>query len=371
MRVRLLSILCALLMSIGMLAHDLEPLHVDGRYLKNSKGDIVTLHGYMTVLEPYFQAEEYMWEGYDVAACLKNKKAAIDRLCASDWKIDYVRFGMDAYWFSDDMKDQVGSFDFHRFKKYFDELFLPLIEYYHEKGIYTLLWPQQGTPETIKIGDKNQEMQLMMWDYISSHPRIQNNPGVMFELANEPVIINCQQGENDYSQYVFGAKSSSVYKEARDYWQPVVDKIRSRCDNIIYISGFHWQTYYSGFTDYPIKGSNIGYAVHSYPRSDVREHWEREVFPIAYMAPIIITETAWGYSDDPVFNGGFTSDFGEPLKDVVDELGNVSWNCFEPREDYYYLVNDHSSMSEKATISNDPEVCFLPMYQWWNEYANT
>ena len=59
------------------MAEGLEPLHVDGRYLKNSRGDIVTLHGYMAVLDPWFQAEEYTWEGFDVATCLKNKKAAI------------------------------------------------------------------------------------------------------------------------------------------------------------------------------------------------------------------------------------------------------------------------------------------------------
>ena len=162
-----------------------------------------------------------------------------------------------------------------------------------------------------------------------------------------------------------------MFKEARDYWQPIVDMIRSKCDNIIYISGFRWQTLYSGYTDYPIIGNNIGYAVHSYPRTDVREHWENEVFPISYMAPIIITECAWGYGDDDVINNwAQTSNFGAPLKSVVDEIGNVSWNCFEPREDYYYLVNQ-SSQSDKAKVSNDPEVCFLPMFQWWNEYSKT
>ena len=370
MILRLLSILFILLFPQGIMAEGLEPLHVDGRYLKNSRGDIVTLHGYMAVLDPWFQAEEYTWEGFDVATCLKNKKAAIDRLLASDWKIDYVRFGLDAYWFSDDITNQSRTVDFGRFVKYFEELFLPLIEYYHEKGIYTLLWLQQGTPVTIEVGDKNQELNLLMWNYICSHPRIRNNPGVMFELANEPVWINCLQGDNDETQYLFGAKRSSVFKEARDYWQPIVDMIRSKCDNIIYISGFRWQTLYSGFIDYPIKGENIGYATHSYLGSDVHKHFEKEIFPVAYMAPIIITECAWGYSDDEVFNWGKTSEVGEPLKRVVDELGNVSWNCFEPREDYYYLVNQ-SSQNEKAIISNDPEVCFLPMCQWWNEYSKT
>lgn len=361
------------MMSVAVLAHNLEPLHVDGRYLKNSKGDIVTLHGYLAVLDPGFQAEGCSWEGYDVATCLKNKKTAIDRLLASGWKIDYVRFGLDAYWFSSDQNDVIGSFAFERFTKYFEEVFLPLIDYYHEKGIYTLLWPQQGTPEKIKVGDEFQEQMLLMWDYVSSHPRIRNNPGVMFELSSEPISFICKQA-NDYkalsSLYV---ESSQSFKEMKDYWQPVVNKIRLHCDNIIYIPGVAFQTDYNGFADYPIEGANIGYAVHWYSGSgggdNLRQDWEHYVFPIAYKAPIIITENAWGYNLDGNAQSS-TSKFGKPLKSIVDELGNVSWNCYEPEEDYYYLVNSSSS-SKKAVIANDQEACFKAMYQWWNEYENT
>ena len=355
-------------------AHNLEPLHVDGRYLKNSKGDIVTLHGYMAVLDPWFQAEEYRWEGYDVATCLKNKKAAINRLLESDWKIDYVRFGLDAYWFSDDYTDQAGTVDFVRFKKYFEELFLPLIDYYHEKGIYTLLWLQQGTPETIEMGDKNHELVLSMWDYISNHSSIKNNPGVMFELANEPVKFNCHQGESYDGYWGLINNVSSAFREVRDYWQPVVDKIRSHCDNIIYIPGMLYESDHAGFTDYPIQGDNIGYAVHWYPGwwGNMRKDWEDHVFPIAYKAPIIITENAWApYNNYLQGNAeASTSKFGKPLKSIVDELGNVSWNCYEPDEEYYYYVISSTS-SEKAVIANDPEACFKAMYQWWDEYEKT
>ena len=361
-------------MSVGILAHNLEPLHVDGRYLKNSKGDIVTLHGYMTVLDPGFQTEDYGWEGYDVATCLKNKKGAIDRLLTSSWKMDYVRFGLDAYWFSDDMQDQVGSFNFVHFKKYFEELFLPLIEYFHEKGIYTLLWPQQGTPELIEFGDMNQEQQLLMWDYVSSHPRIRNNPGVMFELANEPVGIKCHQGDSYDPYWGFVFNKTSSFREFRDYWQPVVDKIRSHCDNIVYIPGLQYESDHAGYADYPIAGENIGYAVHWYPGwwGNMRKDWEDHVFPIAYKAPIIITENAWAPYNNYLYGNSetSTSKFGKPLKDIVDELGNVSWNCYEPEEDYYYLVNSSSS-SEKAVISNNPEACFKAMYQWWEDYSTT
>lgn len=363
------------------MAEGLEPLHVDGRYLKNSRGDIVTLHGYMTCLDPACQADEFKstWDGYNVPMCLKNKKAALDAVLKSGWKMDYVRFMLDPYWCCDVVTydGEVYSytnFDFERFKKYFEELFIPLLDYYHEKGIYTLLFPPLTSPEVLEAGDEFQQHMMLLWSYVSSHPRIKNNPGVMFELANEPVNFNCHQG--DYYDGYWGLINnvSSAFREVRDYWQPIVDIIRSHCDNIIYVPGMLYESDHAGFADYPVQGNNIGYAVHWYSGwwGNMRKDWEGHVFPIAYKAPIIITENAWA----PINNylGGnseaSTSKFGKPLKSIVDELGNVSWNCYEPEEDYYYYVNS-SSTSERAVIANDPEACFKAMYQWWDAYEKT
>lgn len=356
-------------------AHDLEPLHVDGRYLKNPKGDIVTLHGYLTVVHPAFQPEDFgEWHDYDMEAAFLKKKASLDSVLATGWKMDYVRFKLDDYWcVSKETSDgeEHESFDFARFKYYFENLFLPLIDYYHEKGLYTLLWPPSSTPDRIEIGDDFQQHMLLIWDYVSSHPRIAGNPGVMFELANEPIGVTCQQGKastewfDEYTELLWWCK------EGRDFWQPVVDIIRSHCDNIVYIPGFYWQTGFAGFVDYPIKGDNIGYAVHRYP-GEVYEWADEEFFPVANTAPFIMTENAWGrggylqLGDQP-----FTSNFGKPLKEIIDEVGNVSWNCYEPAEDYYYLVNNTSSQNPKTAVANDPESCFKPMYEWWNEYATT
>ena len=387
MKTRLFSILCILMMSLGIQAHDLEPLHVDGRYLKNPNGDIVTLHGFITLLDGWFQVLEYNhgYDTYNVIEVLENKKAVIDRLLTSGWKMDYVRFSLDGYWCCDNENwqekyvDCYESFRFDRFKKYFEELYLPLIDYYHEKGIYTVLVPPCGPPLLIEGGDEFQQHMLLIWDYVSNHPRIRNNPGVMFELVNEPIFIKCKQGEN-YESFndELEPHRRIVFKEVRDYWQPVVDKIRSHCDNIIYIPGMLYESNHAGFADYPIKGGNIGYAVHWYPgwwgtwSGNLRKDWENHVFPIAYKAPIIITETMWGsaYGGGTGW-GGITSDFGEPLKRIIDELGNVSWNGLEQREDYYYLVNNTSSNENNVQEANDPDCFFLPAYHWWNEYAET
>ena len=352
MKTRLFSILCILMMSLGIQAHDLEPLHVDGRYLKNPNGDIVTLHGYMTVTDPGCQADEIRssWYDYDVEMCIKNKKATLDAVLKSGWKMDYVRLMLDAYWCTDQF-DGDGNwykiFNFGHFKKYFDEVYLPLIDYYHEKGLYTLLYPPYSAPEAIEVGDDFQQHMLLIWDYISSHPRIRNNPGVMFELANEPINLKNKQGEYYDAYWGFMFNRSSAFREVRDYWQPIVDKIRSHCDNVIYVPGLLYESDHAGFSEYPVQGGNIGYAVHWYPGwwGNIRKDWEGHVFPIAYKAPIIITENAWApYSN--YLGGGpdtSTSNFGWPLKNIIDELGNVSWNCYEPEEDYYYLVNSSSS----------------------------
>ena len=277
-----------------------------------------------------------------MATCVKNLKASIDTIMASGWKMDYIRFKLDPYWCSDD--EHLKTFHFDDFKFYFEEVFLPLIDYYHEKGLYTLLWPPffGGDPE---VGDEMQQHLLLLWDYVSSHPRIRNNPGVMFELTNEPVGFTCKQGEN----YDFGGWKDNykVFKEVRDYWQPIVDKIRSHCDNIIYIPGLTYEIDHEGFADFPIKGSNIGHAVHYYPSANPRSDWEKHIFPAAYHAPIIITETSWGYGE---FLPGNTSNFGEPLKRIIDELGNVSWNSFDSYEAYYISVNKPSS-EEKGSYS--------------------
>lgn len=369
MKTKLFPLLFALLTIAGTsYAHDLEPLHVDGRYLKNPNGDIVTLHGYMTSLSSHFQAVDFEYDDYDFEGALMNKKAAIDSVLATGWKMDYVRFIFPDY-YCFDKGDGYKGFDLGIFKKYLDEFCLPLIDYYHEKGIYTILLPPTSTPVLIENGDEFQNFLLILWDCISSHPRIRNNPGIMFELANEPVNFSCK-----YSCYdglgSYTLNSRTPFKEVKDYWQPIVDKIRSHCNNIVYVPGMQWQSDFTGFADYPVMGDNIGYAIHWYPGwwGNMRKDWEEHVFPVAYMAPFVMTETGWGIYDAIE---GTTTNFGNPLKEIVDDLGNVSWNCWVTYEDYYYLVNDETSENERATIANDPEVYYKPLYQWWNDYAHT
>ena len=363
MKKALFLLLSALLTMAGTShAHDLEPLHVDGRYLKNPQGDIVTLHGFEQTYGADDDPGYVRWNGQDVEACLKYKMQAVDSMIAAGWKMDYVRLMLATDWWSNPYSvDPTPRFEL--FRKYFEELCLPMIDFFHSRGIYTLLF---GLENSYFPSKQEQQRFLLYWDYISSHPRIRNNPGVMFELHNEPDY----NGEVVYED--FG-------KAWTDWMQPVVDKIRSHCDNVIFVPAIP-QTF-RGFADFPLKGGNIGYQTHYYPTWDggqgIEKDWDTGGrLTLSNFAPLIITELAWWgdreikEGDSSGFYVGTTTDFGKPLKEVMDKYGNVSWNSYMGNEIYYIWVN---RPSEDGTLDwwNDPESCFVPLFDWYKEYAKT
>ena len=334
--------------------HVIEPLHVDGRYLKNPKGNIVTLHGYEQVM----YIDDLPELVGNVEAFLQHEYASIDSMIAVGWKMDYVRLMLATnWWINQYSADNTPRFEL--FKKYFEELCLPMIDFLHSRGIYTLLW---GIENSNFPSKQEQQRMLLYWDYISSHPRIRNNPGVMLELHNEP----------DYDDAVY----EDFGKAWTDWMQPVVDKIRSHCDNVIFVPTIPQAM--TGFVDYPLKGGNIGYQSHYYPGFDfgkgIEKDWDTGGrLTLSNFAPLIITELAW-FGDREGSGGdvsyGTTTDFGKPLKEVMDKYGNVSWNSYMPNLDYYYKVNQPS---EDGTLDwwNDPESCFVPLFDWYKEYAKT
>ena len=174
-------------------AHNLEPLHVDGRYLKNSKGDIVTLHGLQKTVHPWGDRMGAIWVGDDYEGAVKYQKEWIDSLLMVDWKIDYIRLGIGDEFMVNQATQQ---YDFDNFKRrsVFNKVYIPFIDYLNSKGIYAVL--NYGGGCDIKIGDLNQQRSLEFWDYVSSHPQIKNNSGVMIELNNEPVCVTGHDGHD-------------------------------------------------------------------------------------------------------------------------------------------------------------------------------
>lgn len=374
------------------LVQTMPRLYVSGRYLRNDAGEVVNLHGYGMTFSPFFN--QNAWDNYDVRACLAWNQGQIDGMKRAGWRMDYIRMHMDPYW-SDDPDQESVRYEGHerfsstRFRKYLDEVFVPMVEYANGKGLYVVLRPPGVCPEQIAVGDDYNTFLKEVWSIVSKHPKLKGNWGVMFELANEPINIVGTDGS-------VGSSTMPQFESLSTFFQSVVDVIRDNgADNIIWVPGLGYQSQYSGYATYPIQGENIGYAIHVYPGwygSDAEEAsselgggmgggyaafqrgWDAQIMPAANIAPIMVTEMDWAPAKyDSSWGKSFTgvaggSGFGANFKYIADNTGNVSWMIFTGT---HLLVDfvDEPGTEGNYTFLNDPEACPWPVYHWFKEYA--
>lgn len=200
LKTKLLGLL--LFLSGGVVsAQSLSALHVEGPFLVNAEGKRVNLHGFAQTFSPWFNEQGTKWTNYDVKGCLDYNKGIIDGILNAGWKMTFVRQHMDPYWSNEVPagvyyvpESDIQYFKFDRFKKYLDEVFVPMAEYAISKGLYVVMRPPGVCPEKISIGDAYQQYLIKVWDYVAQHPKLKNNGAVIFELANEPVGIYYNNG---------------------------------------------------------------------------------------------------------------------------------------------------------------------------------
>lgn len=369
-------------------------LNVVGRYLMDAQGNIVNLHGFGQTYSPFFN--DGAWNNYDVNACLRHNQSMIDGLLSAGWRMNFVRMHMDPYWSDDTSKESVRyegheRFSETRFKKYLDEVFVPMVEYANNKGLYVVMRPPGVSPERIAVNDDYQRFLIKVWGIVSSHKNIKNNGKVMFELANEPIHILGPDG-------TYAGNGDGHFQKMRDYFQAIINTIRENgARNIIWVPGLGYQSQYAGYATHRFTGENIGFAIHVYPgwyNSDAEEEpkeniegsisgggyegfqrgWDAQIKPVADYAPIMVTEmdwaprkydSSWGKSITGVAGG---KGFGANFKYIADNSGNVSWMIFTSQE---LLVNfkDVPGTPGNYTFLNDPEACPWPVYHWFKEYA--
>lgn len=368
-------------------------LNVVGRYLKDSQGNIVNLHGFGQTFSPFFNG--FAWNNYDVEGCLRHNKNMIDQILAVGWDMDFIRMHMDPYWSDDPSQESVRyegheRFSEQRFRKYLDEVFVPMAEYAASKGLYVVMRPPGVSPEKIALADDYQTFLIKVWDIVSRHRKLKNNSRVMFELANEPIHIKGPDG-------TYAGSGDGHFKNMQLYFQAVIDKIRGNgARNIIWVPGLGYQSQYAGFATHRFTGENIGFAVHVYPgwygsdaEVDPNENvggisgggyegfqrgWDAQIGPVAEYAPVMVTEmdwapakydSSWGKSITGVAGG---AGFGANFKYIADNTGNVSWMIFTSQELLAKFRNVPGTPGN-YTFLNDPEACPWPVYHWFKEYA--
>ena len=373
---------------------ELKQLHVDGRFLVDADGQTVNLHGFAQTYSPFFNNNA--WGNYDVDACLRYNQLMTDRVLAAGWEVNFIRQHMDPYWSSPGASTEAEAHMFYneeRFRKYLDIVFVPMAEFAISRGFYVVMRPPGVCPKEIKVGDKYQEYLVKIWDIVSEHPSLKNNPYVMFELANEPVdILNPEDG----SKLDVNANKNAAFTQLSMYFQKIVNTIRENgCNNILWIPGLGYQSQYAGYVEHPINDpvNNYGFAIHVYPGwygSDgenedggvgnnggyvsFQNGWDNQVGPVAETHPIMVTEMDWAPKKYNASWGKATTGeaggagFGANFKLITDNSGNVSWLLFTGQE-YMAEFVDVPGVEGEYTFLNDPEACPWPIYHWYQEYA--
>ncbi len=385
--IRIAAVVAAVIFSAmeawAWLGMPMPELRVEGRYLVDTHGNKVNLHGYAQTFSPWFNEQGTQWNNYNVKACLDYNKQKIDQILNAGWDMNFVRMHMDPYWSNKPGvqttgENDISAFDFDRFKKYLDEVFIPMAEYAVSKGLYVVMRPPGVCPENIAVGDAYHKYLIKVWTYVARQKALKNHPNIMFELANEPINIKGTDGS-------LGNNGQPCFDALKDFFQQIVDAMRAEgCHNILWVPGLCWQMHYSGYANNPIEGENIGYAVHLYPGwfgssssfSEFQRGWNADVKPVADFAPIMVTEMDWAdekyncswgkaHTGEPYGEGN--DNFGANFKLIMDESDNCSWLLFTGPE-WLAKFKDEPGTPGNYTFLNDPEACPWPIYHWYKEY---
>lgn len=370
------------------------PLHVEGNQLKDPAGNSVLLHGWMQPTSSWFNGQG-KW--YNDPWDWTKLESLLLRSGVSDF-LEYMnevatlmsdpspRYGRDHGWHCSFVRvntDSVGGWSSSRglinpdqFDAWIENFLVPYANHLQTHGLYLVL--SATGPMVVNVdGDmsKNasegtQSRLMTFWERVSSAPGVKNADNIMFELMNEPVLIESVPGNDDWGM------QRKVYFEAFTQWlQPIIDVIRNTgANNVIWVPTLEWQGSPHQWVDYPFSGENIGVAVHFYPAyggvfdnaRNLQNLWDRQYKLAADRWPMIITEMFWTPHPDDPWNlvNGSTDGFGKSIKKAIDNQGNVS-----------YMIGFISDLLDDLNESR-PADCDLSQsegaqayFDWMPEYA--
>ena len=372
-----------------------EPLHVSGNQFRDPSGNKVVLHGVMDTPSPYFNS--YRWGNAcndgTVSACLNYFEKIFTGI--TDTKqgayCNLFRLHLDPCWTNDPNKSytqgggeaDISRFSSYRLEKYMQSVYWPIAQKALNHGMYVIMRPPGVCPQTIKVGDAYQNYLKTVWDIVTKNPNVIKNSGtVMIELANEPVKLLNQYGQDTETAM-------------RDFFQPIIDVIRRNgYTGIILVPGTGWQSNYKNYAKYPVNDNNYGYAVHFYPdwysTSDNQYNHSTSInafkqsVPVVTSKPIVITEIdwspqngsnghynehgAWVTGNYGTWGTGSTTKFGYAYKAVLDYYDNISMTL--SGTDTYMDVAEYLKTGKaKAAFNGIWEACAGACWYWYSLWA--
>lgn len=402
-------------------AKTLPSLHVEGKWLVDTYGNHVVLHGVMDTPSAYFNGGRWGWN-YDANGA-KNCVAYFEKLFTGLEKAncDVFRLHLDPAWtnsssvtaagftskevvengktvtkYYDPIGQEVSGeanimhFSAKRLSTYMKSVYVPIMKEAMNHGMYVVVRPPGVCPHEIRVDGYYQKYLMEVWDSVSKNETVRAFAGqISLELANEPVSVKNASGNDDK-------------KALHDFFQPIVEKIRENgFTGIIWIPGSGWQANYADYKTYPITGDNIGYAVHDYDgwygcadknlsASDVPTATQRKItqfhnqVPVVDTNPVIITEIDWSpykpgtdhvnehgetvLSNYGTWATGRTSVWGTITKGVHDHYGNISMTLSGTA----CLIDIDKLLADGSVVpafDGLEEACGKACMDWYAEYA--
>lgn len=393
-------------------------VHIAGRNIVDNHGHKVVMHGVMDTPSAYFNGGRWgNLSQENIPACInyfdklftaitdKNQGAYctvfrlhLDPCWTNNPNLTATGFRKDGHsWYDPDSVKVFGEADIHEFDKdkfqsLFPVLYWKIIDKALKHGLHVVVRPPGVCPERIRVGGYYQKYLMAVWDIVSRNDALKHYAGqISIELANEPVRLVDAEGKD-------------TPNAMHDFFQPIVDKIRSNgFKGIIWVPGTGWQSNYRNYVKYPIEGSNIGYAVHCYTGwygcDDASASGPRfqenfvEAVPVMKTHPIIITEIDWSPENTAArghynehgqwvqpnygtWSTGSTSKWGNAFKYMKDHLGNISMILSSTADlidiDKYLKegkVQAAFSDKMKANGLSPYEACGQACLDWYANYA--
>ena len=236
--------------TMGILAQGVKPLpslHVEGKWLVDTHGNHVVLHGVMDTPSAWFNGGRWGWD-YDDAGrqrCINYFEKLFGGL--EQAKCNVFRLHLEPAWTNDNSytyqpainqptgdgyggEADIRHFNPARLTSYLKSLYFPLMQRAMKHGMYVVVRPPGVCPHQINVGGYYQKYLLQVWDIFTKNDSIRKYSGqISIELANEPVSVK-------------NAINADDKKALHDFFQPVVDKIRANgFTGVIWVPGAGWQ----------------------------------------------------------------------------------------------------------------------------------
>ena len=399
----------AALMTTAMWAQGVKPLpslHVEGKWLTDTYGNHVVLHGVMDTPSAWFNNGRWGWSYDDEGRkrCLDYFEKLFTGLEKAHCTV--FRLHLEPAWTNDNNytytlansqpSDATGEADIKHFnptrlKNYLNSLYFPLMKKAMNHGMYVVVRPPGVCPGNLRVSDYYQKYLMNVWDIVSKNDSVRKYSGqISIELANEPVNVkNSNNADDTWALH--------------DYFQPVVDEIRANgFTGIIWVPGTGWQSGYTSYKTHPIEGYNIGYAVHDYDgwygledkknstktvttaTKNKINQFHNQV-PVVDTNPIIITEIDWSPKKSDIaghenehgeqvegnlgtWATGRTSVWGTITKNVYDHYGNISMTLSGTA----CLLDIDTLLAKDGKVvpafGGEPEACGKACMDWYAEY---